>query len=97
MSRFITGTVAQLAGKLTMNGQVLGQPELSVMTRLCAGKQFKQVGIIKHEGQRGRPSIIWQVDTETAAWFEASDTTGLVASDTDAPEYVAPVPEAKTA
>lgn len=97
MSRFITGTVAQLSGKLTLNGQPLGQPELSVFTRLCAGKQFKQVGIIKHEGARGRPSIIWQVDTETAAWFEVADATGLNASDTDAPEYVAPVKAAAAA
>lgn len=63
MSRFITGTIAQLSGKLTLNGVALGQPELSVMTRIFNGSIFKQVGIIKKEGERGRPAIVWQVDT----------------------------------
>ena len=87
MSRFITGTIAQLSGKLSLNGTTLGQPELSVMTRIFGGTVFKQVGIVKREGERGRPAIIWQVDTESAAWFECADTSGLVASEDDAPEY----------
>lgn len=87
MSRFITGTIAQLSGKLSLNGTTLGQPELSVMTRVFSGTIFKQVGIVKREGERGRPATIWQVDTETAAWFECADTSGLVVSDDEAPEY----------
>lgn len=85
MSRFITGTIAQLSGKLTLNGVALGQPELSTMTRIFNGSLFKQVGIVKREGERGRPAIIWQVDTETAAWFECDDTTDLTVSDDEAP------------
>lgn len=84
MARFLTGTIAQLSGKLTLNGVALGQPELSVMTRLFNGNIFKQVGVVKKEGERGRPAIIWQVDTETAAWFECSDTTGLAVSEEEA-------------
>lgn len=87
MSRFVTGTIAQLSGKLSLNGTVLGQPELSVMTRIFGGTVFKQVGIVKREGERGRPAIIWQVDTESAAWFECGDTTGLSVSEDDAPQY----------
>lgn len=87
MSRFITGTIAQLSGKLTLNGTTLGQPELSVMTRIFGGSVFKQVGIVKKEGERGRPAIIWQVDTESAAWFECADTSGLAASEDDAPAF----------
>lgn len=87
MSRFITGTIAQLSGKLTLNGVALGQPELSVMTRIFGGSVFKQVGIVKKEGERGRPAIIWQVDTESAAWFECGDTTDLAVSDKEAPAY----------
>lgn len=87
MSRFITGTIAQLSGKLSLNGTTLGQPELSVMTRIFGGTVFKQVGIVKREGERGRPAIIWQVDTESAAWFECADTSGLVVSEDDTPEY----------
>ena len=87
MSRFITGTIAQLSGKLSLNGVALGQPELSVMTRIFNGSIFKRVGIVKREGERGRPAIIWQVDTESAAWFECADTSGLAVSDDEAPEY----------
>lgn len=87
MARFLTGTIAQLSGKLTLNGVALGQPELSVMTRIFGGSVFKQVGIVKKEGERGRPAIIWQVDTESAAWFECEDTTDLAVSDTDAPAF----------
>ena len=85
MSRFITGTIAQLSGKLTLNGVALGQPELSTMTRIFGGSIFKQVGIIKKEGERGRPAIVWQVDTGAAAWFECDDTTDLTVSDDEAP------------
>lgn len=88
MARFLTGTIAQLSGKLTLSGVALGQPELSVMTRIFGGSIFKQVGIIKKEGERGRPAIVWQVDTEAAAWFECEDPTDLAVSDDAAPEYV---------
>lgn len=98
MSRYVTGTIAQLAGKLTLNGKVLDQPALSTMTRFLEGAQFKQVGVIKKDGERGRPAIIWQVDTGAAAWFETSaNLADLVVSDTDAPAYVAPVKTAATA
>lgn len=97
MSRYVTGTIAQLANKLTLNGKTLDQPALSTMTRYLEGSQFKQVGVIKKEGERGRPAIIWQVDTELAAWFEIADATNLIASDVDAPEYVVPVKVVVTA
>ena len=87
MARYITGTIAQLAGKMTLNGTPLGQPELSVMTRLFDGTLFQRVGVIKRDGERGRPATVWQVDTESAAWFECADVsgTGLTASDEAAP------------
>lgn len=97
MARYVTGTIAQLSGKLTLNGSTLGQPELSVMTRIFNGGAFKQVGVIKKDGERGRPAIVWQVDTESAAWFECGDTTDLTASDTDAPAYVKEEKAAKAA
>jgi hypothetical protein len=85
MARYVTGTIAQLVGKLTLNGVALGQLELSTMTRIFAGSTFKQVGQIKREGERGRPAIIWQIDTETAAWFEVGTVSdGLTVSDTEA-------------
>ena len=91
MSRYLTGTIAQLSGKLTLNGKPLDQPALSTLTRFLDGSVFKQVGVIKKEGERGRPAIIWQVDTESAVWVEGADTANLTVSDTDAPAYVAPV------
>ena len=69
--RFVIGTIAQLVGKLALNGTVLDQPALSVMTRVFEGSIFKQVGTIRKEGERGRPAAIWSVDLETAAFFNA--------------------------
>lgn len=89
MARYLIGTIAQLSGKVTLNNHALDAPELSVMTRLFDGTLFKRVGVVKKEGSRGRPAFIWQVDTESAAFFECSDTTGLTASEDDAPEYKA--------
>ena len=89
MARFVTGTVAQLADNLTLNGITLSQPEISVLTRLFKGSVFKQVGVIRKEGERGRPAIIWQVDTDAPMFLEVPKVeNGLTASDDDAPEYV---------
>lgn len=90
MARYLTGTIAQLAGKLSLNGVTLGQPELSVMTRIFNGAAFKQVGQVKKAGERGRPALVWQLDTEAVTQFVCTDTAGLAASDADAPEFVAP-------
>lgn len=84
MSRYVTGTLAQLSGKLTLNGVKLDTIELATMTRVFKGSIFKQVGSVKKDG-RGRPAIVWCVDTESAAWFECADETDLKLSD-DAPE-----------
>jgi len=70
MSNLITGTIAQLAGKLEINGVVLGQPELSIMSRLLAGSAFRKIGEIRKEGARGRPNNVWEIDTE--AMFNVS-------------------------
>ena len=96
--RFVTGTIAQLTNKLTMNGVPLDQPALSVMTRIFSGSLFKQVGIVKKEGKRGRSAIIWQVDTEAGTFFEVgADTSGLTLSDDGQSEVAAtPEPEAAT-
>lgn len=92
MARFAIGTIAQLSGKLTLNGHTLGQPELSVLTRLLGGDKpdsiFRKVGEIRKEGERGRPAIIWSVDTETAAWVElGNDTAGLSLTEEQPPLF----------
>lgn len=68
MARYVTGTIAQLSGKISLNGYFLGQPELSVLSRIMEGTMFHRVGIVKRDGYRGRPAIVWQVDTETSAF-----------------------------
>ncbi len=89
MARFVTGTVAQLADTLTLNGVALSQPEISTLTRLFKDSVFKQVGVIRKEGERGRPAIIWQVDTDTPMFLEVPKLeNGLTTSDDDAPKYV---------
>ena len=83
MARFVTGTIAQLSGKLSLNGKALDQPALSTLTRYlnepANGNDepvFKQVGIIKKEGERGRPAIVWAVDTDQPVWLGFGDITG---------------------
>ncbi len=60
----ITGTIAQLVGKLEINGTVLNQAELSVMTRILSGSAFRKIGEIRKEGARGRPTNVWEIDTD---------------------------------
>lgn len=76
MSRFITGTIAQLAGKVSMNGIVLNQPQLSVLSTVLEGTTFRRVGIIRRDNKRGRPSIVWQIDTETSSFVELHNKRG---------------------
>ena len=72
-----TGTVAQLAGKVEINGNVLKQPELSVMTRIMEGIAFRKVGEIRNEGKRGRPTNVWELDTEALVNLSVNDASGL--------------------
>ena len=59
----IRGTIAELAGRVTVNGNVVDQPGLSVLTRLGIGKQ---VGVTeKPENQRGRAATIWEFPLES--------------------------------
>jgi len=84
MSRYITGTIAELAGKVTFNNIPMGQPELSVMCRyFVESGGFKQVGTIKKA--KGRPCAIWQVDMEAVGRFGITDLfSGIVASPLEA-------------
>lgn len=70
MSRFITGTLKELTGAITLNGKSMTYPELVLFSKVLNGKAFKQVGSIKTVSEVGRPTIIWEVDTEVAIWFE---------------------------
>lgn len=74
MSRYITGTLAQLSKSITVNNNRVTELELRVLSKVFTGSQFKAVGSVRKVGslQMGRPSIIWQVDTESATWFEAT-------------------------
>ena len=98
MSRYITGTVAQLAGKITVNNNPVTELDLRVLTRLFSGSQFIAVGTVRKTGiANGRPSVIWQVDTETATWFESiPDASGVLATD-DTPTEQEVIEYAKTA
>ena len=57
MSNTIRGSIAQLAGRVVVNGVALGQPELSMLTRIGRGHFSKPVEVIKHEGKRGKPTL----------------------------------------
>lgn len=97
-SRYITGTIAQLAGKITVNNNPVTELDLRVLTRLFSGSQFVAVGSVRKSGlATGRPSVIWQVDTESATWFESvPDACGVLATD-DTPTEQEVIEYAKTA
>lgn len=69
MSNSIQGSVAQLAGRITVNGVALGQPELSMLTRIGRGHFCKPIKVIKHEGKRGKPTTIWEFDADAMLNF----------------------------
>lgn len=61
----ITGTIAELSNPDTgilINGQPVGQPELSVLSRLGMLKEVGQVE--RPAGQRGPAAKIWEVRTK---------------------------------
>lgn len=70
MNRYITGTLNELVGKLTLNDKVLNHLEIMMLSRLLNGKAFTNIGTIKANDGGGRPTVIWKVDTEVAFWFE---------------------------
>ena len=70
MNERIRGTIADFAGKLTVNGVTLGQPELSMLTRIGRGSFFKAIGTVpKPAGVRGKPATIWELNLEAALSF----------------------------
>ena len=66
MARYISGTIAQLAGKVSMGGKVLTMKQLHTLSQLMEGTAFRKVGQIRRSDRKGRPAIIWQVDTRTS-------------------------------
>lgn len=84
MSNQITGTVAELVAKrLTFNGVLLGQPEVSTLTRLGLGNKLGTVP--RPAGTKGKPATIWGFNTGTldAAFgvAPAGDPASAVATD----------------
>ena len=68
--RYITGTIKELVGKLTLNDHVLTHLEIMTLSRLLDGKAFTKVGTVRTASEVGRPTVIWKVDTEVALWLE---------------------------
>jgi hypothetical protein len=86
----LRGTIAQLAGHITVNGKPLGQAELSVLTRLGAGTfatAVERIGCTDENGKptRGRPTNVWQIDKHIRMSFDVAP---------DAAPAPAPEPEA---
>lgn len=83
MARYLSGTIAQLAGKVSMGGKVLTKQQLHILSQLMDGTAFRKVGQIRRADRSGRPAIIWQVDTRTSAFIELENRKGgLVLSNT---------------
>ena len=79
MSNVIRGSVAQLAGRIVVNGVALGQPELSMLTRIGRGSFCKPVEIIKKAGVRGKPTTVWEIDATAALNFTFANASAAAA------------------
>lgn len=85
MARFVTGTLKQLVGKISVNGITPNYVELALFTRMLP-EMFRKVGTIRKAGvATGKPAVIWQVDTSKGSVTRAKvngtqKASGLVAS-----------------
>jgi hypothetical protein len=79
MSEVIRGSVAQLAGRIVVNGVALGQPELSMLTRIGRGSFCKAVETIKKEGVRGKPTTVWEINTAAVLNFTFANANAAAA------------------
>lgn len=79
MSNVIRGSVAQLAGRIVVNGVALGQPELSMLTRIGRGSFCKPVEIIKKAGVRGKPTTVWEIDASAVLTFSFANASAAAA------------------
>lgn len=79
MSNTIRGSVAQLAGRIVVNGVALGQPELSMLTRIGRGHFCKPVEVIRHEGKRGKPTTVWEFNTDAVLNFAFTNAVAAAA------------------
>jgi hypothetical protein len=71
----LRGTIAQLAGHITVNGKPVGQAELSVLTRLGEGTfatAVERIACTDENGKptRGRPTNVWQIDKNIRMSFD---------------------------
>lgn len=59
----IKGTISELDKKFKVGEFVLGQPELSVLTRIGEHGGFaRRVGEIKRPDNKGRAATVWEID-----------------------------------
>ena len=66
-AKTVRGTIAQLIGRVTINGNTVGQAELSVLTRLGAGTfahVVEKIAQTDANGKpiKGRPTTVWEID-----------------------------------
>lgn len=59
----IRGTIAELAGRVTINGTVADQPALSVLTRLGIATEVAVAE--KAADKRGRAAKIWEFPVDS--------------------------------
>ena len=80
MSKLFRGTVAELAGRISINGRVLSAPELSMIVKLGEGSFARKVGV-GPKPTRGVPANIWEIDASGAFAFKdaTDDPTKAVA------------------
>ena len=91
----ITGSIKELAGRVSVGGIVLGQPELSTLTRLGQAAGFARViDTIRNvdangKPARGKPGNIWEINLAASMSLVVSEVatapvTDVVADEGDA-------------
>lgn len=69
----ITGTLAQLSGKVSVNGHLRTAPQLSALTAMGIGTKVGEAA--KEPNTRGRAATIWEFPESVVLNFESVEAT----------------------
>lgn len=68
----IRGTLAQLDGKISINGRNLTMPQLSILTTLGVGRKVGEMPKAS-ASTRGRAASIWEFDQDHTLTFTSNE------------------------
>lgn len=87
------GTVAELAGKMALNGEILNLQDVQFLTRIGRDSFAKRVGTAPGSGTRGgKRATIWEINPSARLAFQTADMTP---TKTESKANAAPKPNSK--